>query len=233
VIPRWYEVTAVFGGRFDPPHLGHREAVKGLFQEPGIQQVLIIPSAAPPHKNACVSAHHRLALTHLAFESLVSDPLPPEIRIDERELTRARLHPQSPSYSFDTLQELKQIYPRLAFVIGADQLIQLHTWHRFPDLLNLCHWIVIQRKSESRETTERVLSQWEASGMIRKGAHQSWQLKGSSHILQLVSTDAPSLSSTEIRESIMRTGQPPTGSLLPKVVEYLKQNRLYGMKDTP
>ena len=231
--PRWHEVTAIFGGRFDPPHLGHREAVKGLFKEPGVQQVLIIPSATPPHKRACVSASHRLALTRLAFETLPQDRLPAEIHLDERELTRAELHPEAPSYSFDTLQELKQIYPRLAFVIGTDQLIQLHTWHRFPDLLHLCHWIVIQRKSESKEMSERVLYQWEASGLIRKSAHQSWQLKGSSHFIQQVPTSAPPLSSTEIRESIMRTGAPPTDSLLPKVVEYLKQNRLYGMKETP
>jgi nicotinate-nucleotide adenylyltransferase len=233
MIPRWHEVTAIFGGRFDPPHLGHRLAVKSLFKEPGVQRVLIIPSASPPHKAAQISAAHRLALTQLAFESNLVDPLPSEIEIDDRELVRAQLNPQTPSYSYETLQELRQIYPRLAFVIGTDQLLQLHTWHRFPEILNLCHWIVIERKSESKDDCEKVLQQWEASGMTQKASHQSWQLKGSAHFIQKVQTEAPQVSSTQIRESIMRTGEPPNGSLLPKVVEYLKQNRLYGMKNTP
>ena len=231
--PRWHEVSAIFGGRFDPPHVGHRMAVQGLFKEPGVQRVLIIPSASPPHKEAQVSAHHRLRLTQIAFESTPDSLLPAEIQIDDRELVRNQLHPHAPSYSFDTIQELKQIYPRLAFVIGADQLLQLHTWHRFPEILTLCHWIVIERKSKQAAQSEQRLQEWEASGILRKAQNQSWQLRGSAHFIQQVQTEAPDLSSTQIRESIVRTGEPPSGSLLPKVVEYLKQNRLYGMKSAP
>lgn len=232
-LPRWNEVTAIFGGRFDPPHLGHREAVKGLFQFPAIKQVLILPSATPPHKPALTPMEDRLEMARLNFKPTPQSTYPTEITIHSCEVDRAKKNPHIPTTSFETLEELKPQFPHLAFVIGADQLTQLPTWHRFLDLLVCCHWIVIQRKPENNETTNKnlhqTLSEWQSSQLIRAVSTQTWQLRNSPYRLTLVPTEAPALSSTQIRESLSKNGTPPDGSLLPEVWAYLKQKKLYGI----
>src|SRR3954447_18077682 len=95
--PRWSEVTAVFGGRFDPPHLGHREAVRGLFERPGVSRVVILPSASPPHKPTWASAENRAEMASLNFQTFGFNKFPQAIETDRRELDRARLRPEIPS----------------------------------------------------------------------------------------------------------------------------------------
>ena len=97
--PRWSEVTAIFGGTFDPPHLGHREALDGLFTAgPGIGRALIVPAAAPPHKPAVASSEDRVAMARLAFApGKLAGPV--ELSLVELELERARARPSEPSYS--------------------------------------------------------------------------------------------------------------------------------------
>ncbi len=231
-LPNWSEITAIFGGRFDPPHLGHREAVRGLFKNPGIRRVFIVPTASPPHKPTWASAEQRAEMTELNFKPTLVDPYPFDVEIDYRELNRARIQPNIPSYSIDTIQELTPLFRnQLAFVIGTDQLEQLHTWHRFDDLLTLCHWIVLLRKPEGEDLAHRVLQQWAASGMVcqTKQSH-TWQIRKSGKtFLTLVSTDAPFISSSAIRESIARSGNPPKNTISEEILSYLKVHHLYGI----
>lgn len=203
------EITAVFGGTFDPPHLGHREAVLGLFENPGVCRVIVIPSAIPPQKQSHVSVEHRLEMIKLCFSSTQGDVLKHEIQIDPREITRAG-NSGKPSYTYDTLQELKKNYEALAFVMGSDQLKNLHTWYRYKEILNLCHWIILERKNESAESSHKILSELKMDGVV-------------------VPTKAPPYSSTQIRQEIARTGMPRENSLFPPVLTYLKENRLYGI----
>ena len=230
----WSRVTAVLGGAFDPPHRGHRQVVQGLFLNPGIRDVCVVPSATPPDKTPRIPAEARLELTRLNFLEHDSEtPIDGPVRVDPRELERARLSGR-PSYSFDTLQELKRETPHLAWVIGSDRLGTLPQWHRFPELLGLCHWLVLERKpaSQSEAELEPVLRQWQGSGLIRPatgpGSDRRWVLPGGRTFLQVVPTPAQAVSSTQIRESLARTGQEPAGSLLPGVSDQLKRMKLYG-----
>src|SRR4051812_37133027 len=102
---RWNEITAVFGGRFDPPHVGHREAVKGLFRSPGVKEVIILPSGNSPHKPSIGTISQRAEMAKLAFSSLTGDLIPSGIWQDPIELNRAKINPNLPTYSFDTLNE--------------------------------------------------------------------------------------------------------------------------------
>lgn len=228
----WSDVTAIFGGRFDPPHLGHREAVRGLFKYPRVKEVLIIPSATPPHKPAAASAEHRAKMAALNFGFSSSDPtFPAEVRMDFREIARAQRDPLRPSYSFDTLQELKPIFSQLAFVIGMDQLYELPRWHRFPEILTLCHWLILERKPFhfQNEKAAQVLKDWNSSGIIQSLTETRWKITNGSTQLMLIPTDAPDISSTHTREQIAKTGQAAPEALLPEVVTYLKKNKLYGI----
>ncbi len=232
---RWNEVVAVLGGSFDPPHRGHREAAAGLFQNPGVREVWVIPSATPPDKPARISAVDRLRLAELAFLGPDPEaPLPGPVRVDPRELLRAQ-RTQLPSYSFDTLSEIRREVPALAMVIGADRLSTLSHWHRFGELLELCHWIVLERRPEGNLAARQTLRDWEASGLARAevqgpDSDSRWILRGGKTQLALVQTPARAVSSTQIREAIARTGQPPEGSLSPEVSDQLKREQLYGTK---
>ena len=230
--PIWSEVTAVFGGRMDPPHLGHREAVRGLFRNPGIRNVLVIPSASPPHKPTQTHAEHRTQMARINFGPSQADRFQGEVKVDPLELSRAHRDPKRPNYSFDTIQELRTQYSRLAFVLGADQFQELHTWHRFPEILSLCHWVVLERKPNGKEQAQRTLQTWSASGLIEKTQSNAWSIRGSQFFIQTVLTDAPDLSSTQIRKEIAKTGSPPNSSLLPEVEGYLKLHQLYGIRWT-
>jgi nicotinate-nucleotide adenylyltransferase len=168
-------------------------------------------------------------MARLNFTKTPGDSFPEEVILDLREVERARTQPNRPSYSFDTIQELRQHFPKLGFVIGTDQLEQLHTWYRFQDLLPLCHWIVLERKGTRDQGAHRTLQEWTASGLIQPFQSNLWRVRGSQNYFTLVSTDAPAISSTQIREAIVKTGSPPEDSLLPEVLGYLNDKKLYGM----
>jgi nicotinate-nucleotide adenylyltransferase len=171
-------------------------------------------------------------MARINFSHLPTDPFPQDVTLHLCELERAQRNPSVPSYAYDTLKELGSSLNDLAFVIGTDQLIQFHRWHRFVDLLSLSHWIVLDRKP-SNEAAMKTLQEWKASGLIQPSlASNSWLIRNSLKSLTLVPTNAPSLSSTAIREEIVRTGNPPENSLLSGVLGYLKVHRLYGMKPT-
>ncbi len=231
--PAWSEVTAIFGGRMDPPHLGHREAVAGILRNPGVRNVLIIPSASPPHKPAQASAQQRTQMARLAFGPSLQHRIPEAsqklIQVNEIELKRSQKDPDRASYSFDTLQELRSQYPRLAFVLGADQFQDLPAWHRFPEILSLCHWIVLQRKPNGSDLAQKTLQLLSASGLIEPVRTDLWKVRNSTAVIHSVATDAPDLSSTQIRREIMIHGAPPPSSLLPEVEAYLKIQQLYGI----
>lgn len=224
---RWQEVTAAFGGTFDPPHLGHQNAVRGLFEAPGVQRVLVLPSPVPPHKPSVATVEQRTEMARLAFAKSAYPAFAEGVSLDLRELARPL---GRPSYTYDTLMELRRESPRLAFVIGTDQLEKISTWYRFPEVLTLSNWIVLERKPEGQAEAARGLSHLTGSGILRPSDAQEWQT-ATGTVLKLVSTQAPRLSSTSIREAIALTGQPPENSLPPAVLAYLKLHRIYGTRD--
>lgn len=210
-------VTAIFGGAFDPPHEGHNRAIYGLFENPGVARVIVVPSALPPLKPSTTPAEHRLAMARLAFGPESRFPGP--VEISSIEIERAKLNGR-PSFSFDTISELKRLVPHLAFVIGIDQICELPRWYRFPELLGLCPWLVLARKGENHVEAHLMISQWSQSGLI------------SPHSFQIVPTPAPAISSTQLREDIARDGLSQLEFLNRKVVEYLKQHHLYGIYES-
>ncbi len=232
--PRWSETTAIFGGTFDPPHLGHLEAIQGLFQNPGIKQVLLLPSPIPPHKVSVANTEQRLEMTRLLLDAVLASKC--DARIDTIELDRARSKTVGEfTYTFDTVQELKREIPQLAFVMGVDQLEKFHTWYRYMDLLGSCHWIILDRKPNGRDRALSVIRAWEGSGLLVSTRDPlEWRISSyrgpsekAAH-LRLVQTTARDVSSTWIREQIAKTGGPPEGTLLESVTAYLKRRRIYG-----
>ena len=118
----------IYGGSFNPPHIGHVRAAEAFLNELSLDLLLVIPSADPPHKTLAAdspSAQVRLELTLLAMSGL------PNTRVLDLELRRP-----GPSYTSDTLRELSAQYPgdRLYLLTGTDMFLSLPEWHE-PEVI--------------------------------------------------------------------------------------------------
>ena len=128
----------LFGGTFDPPHLGHLIVAQDVFHSLSLDRLLFLPAAAPPHKR-----HRPVTAPTLRLEMLraaIGDD--PRFGIEEIELRRA-----GPSYTVDTLEELAARAPdaELFFLLGEDQFRDLATW-RSPDrVARLARMVVLSR----------------------------------------------------------------------------------------
>ncbi len=231
----WSEVTAIFGGTFDPPHLGHREAIQGLLKNPGVRAVRVVPSGAPALKSAQTSAADRLEMARLAFADIAE--------IDDREIRRQLSQGESsgprPSYTYDTLREIRAELgtkpdgsPRIAFVLGADQIDQLDRWYRFPELLALSHWIALARLPEGSDRLAAGIARLAKLGVLETtGAPDQWRIRGAppATILLAAQTPALAISSTAIRQAYARGEESRMESVLaPSVREYIAKHLIYG-----
>lgn len=129
---------AVFGGTFDPVHIGHLRSALEVAQALKLDKVRLVPNALPPHRAAPnVNAQQRLRMVELA---IANEPL---LSVDARELKRDK-----PSWTIDTLISLRQELAQqdqLFFVLGWDAFCGLPSWHRWTELLDHCHLLVLQR----------------------------------------------------------------------------------------
>lgn len=128
----------VFGGTFDPPHLGHLVVASDACGALGLDRVLWIPSAVPPHKVATVQApaEARLEMVRAAIEG------DPRFEADDLELRRP-----GPSYTVDTLRDLARRHAgaELVLLIGADNLREIPGWREPQEILKLARVAVLSR----------------------------------------------------------------------------------------
>ncbi len=132
--------VGIFGGAFDPPHMGHHLLAQSALEQLGLDVLHILPTGQAWHKSRPLSpARHRVAMCELAFEDL------PKVLIDTREIER-----QGASYTVDTLLELSEEYPGVALylIVGADQLLAFKHWVRWPEILDLATLVVAQRSPQ-------------------------------------------------------------------------------------
>ncbi len=131
-----------YGGTFDPVHAGHLAIARAARDELGVD-VRFVPAADPPHRAVTgADAQQRGGMLELAVAGEHG------LRVDLRELLRANVDPSRPSYTVDTLRELREQYglrAPLAWLVGADSLAGLSTWHEWTDIPALAHIVVADR----------------------------------------------------------------------------------------
>jgi nicotinate-nucleotide adenylyltransferase len=201
--------VGLYGGTFDPVHLGHVAVAKAATQQLQLDELLWVPAGSPWQKRVPVaSAAHRMAMLALVMPEAKAVPIGQGAahaswRIDDRELQR-----EGPSYTIDTVQALLAERPsvRLWLIMGADQYSRLHTWHRHEALLRRVSLAVVPRDGVVVEATPAVAT----TGVA----------------VQPLVMPAVDVSSTTIRARL-GSGQGVEGLVSASVARYIDHHGLY------
>ena len=201
--------TVLLGGTFDPIHNGHLLAANRLADQFNFSTIALLPCYQPVHGKAKhVDVSHRLHMLNLAVEN------EPRLDVDTSEISR-----KEPSYSVDTLRELRERQPNetpIYFALGSDAFNQITTWKDWQSILTLCNLIVMTRPGS--------LIEWPAPlECFRDEFTGSYDPFGKIYEFPF---DALSISSTQIRMQLKL--KRPIDHLVPKAVaDYIRCNRLY------
>ncbi len=192
---------AIFGGTFNPPHIGHLQIARFAAENLNFDKVLVMPAKTPPHKeDAFATPKQRLEMCRLAFSD-----------IEGVEVSDAELSLSGKSYTVKTLQSLAKKginYPSL--IIGADSLLQFSTWYEYKEILRLASLTVYCRAGTNTEQLNAV-------------ADRLRELGGN---ITLIDYQPIGISSTMVRETLLKNGS-GEGKLLPEIEEYIRKENLY------
>jgi nicotinate-nucleotide adenylyltransferase len=213
-------MIGIFGGTFNPIHFGHLRPALEIVEALELRQMRFIPSAVPPHREAPkVSAQWRC---NMAAAAVASEP---SFVVDDRELKR-----EGPSFSVDTLASLREELgdEPMVMAIGMDAFIQLHTWHRWRELLDFAHFVIMHRPGEPNDTglkerldsaVKTILEERLVRQPARLHEHRAGKL-----LIQEVSQ--LQISATAIRAAI-RAGRSARYLTPDPVLEMIADNHLY------
>jgi nicotinate-nucleotide adenylyltransferase len=205
----------LLGGTFDPIHNGHLAAAAAAQHALGLDGVRFIPSARPPHRTDSprASGYHRLQMIALAVANS------PGWEASDLEINR-----EGRSYTYDTLTTIAReeglTRSRIFFITGADAFAEIATWHRYPDVLDRAHFVVVARPGTTLDALRTRLPNL-ASRMTTPNA-----LDASTPRIILLPAQTPDVSSTDIRRRVA-DGQ-SIDALVPAAASaYIDQNSLY------
>ncbi|GGY61701.1 putative nicotinate-nucleotide adenylyltransferase [Cellvibrio zantedeschiae] len=204
----------IFGGTFDPIHIGHLRLALELKQQLNLDEMRLLPCHQPPHRDVPqANSAQRAEMLRIAVKTC------PELQLDERELQRDK-----PSYTYDTLQDFRAelgVDVSLVLCMGEDAFTGLSTWHRWQEIIQLAHIVVIARPGWNIPET----------GEVREllNRHQGLPtdlVNSPAGAIVLQSPRLLPISATEIREQINR--EQSAQFLVPDAVwDYIKASKLY------
>ena len=192
----------IYGGTFDPPHVGHLHAAECTQAALGLDRVLFIPANIPPHKSLAAnsaSARARYEMVSLAVSSY------PWAEVSDIEITS-----EGKSYTVDTLHKLHALYPEdeLWLIIGTDMLLTLHTWYQPEELMRLAKIAAVGREDGDLPAMQDA---------------ETYLKNKFDACIRIIDCPALPLSSTEIRQM---TGNIDC-AVVPAVADYIRANGLY------
>lgn len=210
--------VGIFGGTFDPIHLGHLRVAEEVGEELELEKVYLIPAALPPHKEIrpITPFHDRLKMIQLATkDSPCLEPMDLEGRR------------QGLSYTIETLKELHSIFPHspeFFFILGMDAFLEIETWKEYELLFDYCHFVVIERPGFQAEKLESFL----ISLNLGFGREDRERIYRGPHGMTVICKQATlmDISSTRIREAI-RSGKSIRFLVPDSVMMYIREEGLY------
>ena len=201
----------IYGGTFNPPHLGHIAAARAAFLQLKLDRLLLIPAGIPPHKalpEGSATAEQRLEMTRLAGEQLGFEG---QVEVLDMELRRT-----GKSYTVDTVTALKEQYPEdeLWLLMGTDMFLSFHRWYQPEVILNCVGLAAFSRTEEDAA---------EAFAAQRASLEQTFP---GCRVFTLTIPDVVEVSSTLLRQKL-ETGE-GEAYLAPAVYGYILREKLYG-----
>ncbi len=192
--------TVVFGGTFNPLHIGHYEMIAALNEMPQIEKILVMPSFIPPHKEyvAVVSDEDRKNMCEIAARDFSKA----EVCLDE-------FRRRGKSYTFDTITLLKQKCPQTNFALacGGDMITSMDTWYRWQELIRLVRIFAFRRANE--EGFEEAIDMLQNSGAD----------------IEIVNSQITDISSSQLRNLLKKDTL--NKYLPPKIADYIRERKLY------
>ena len=200
----------IYGGTFNPPHLGHITAARAVFEMLKLDELFLIPTGMPPHKEmpaGSPSPEQRLEMTRLAGEQL---GLGKKVKVLDLEVYR-----EGRSFTADTLEQIKAQYPddELWLLMGTDMFLTLQAWHAPEKILSLAGVAAFGRTEADTEDLFAVQREY------------LYRTYPQARIFTLTIPGVIDISSTELREQLQEgTGE---GLLSPAVYGYILRENLY------
>jgi len=181
---------AIYGGTFDPIHIGHLRAAQEVAEKLALKVVFFMPCAiAPFKKNIYAKINERIEMIRLAIKDN------PRFKINELEIHRGGI-----SYTVESLKELKYKYPKnkLCFLVGTDTFFSIHSWYQPNQLFELTDLAIITRSKVTNYNIINYLKQHLTSSF--KLAKDGWIRLPNGHGVKLVTTTFLDISSTDIKQ---------------------------------
>ena len=207
--------VGVFGGTFNPVHYGHLRSALELVEHLGLEHLRLMPCAVPPHREVPIcSAADRAAMVELAVAS------EPRLHCDTRELDRGGI-----SYTIDSLLELRGELGAghsLSLVMGCDAVLKITSWHRWEELLDVAHIVVIARPGW-HFPDEGEVANWLKAHRATGSDVLVTAAAGSILVEELRPL---AISSTEVRQ-LLSAGQSVRYLLPEPVLDYIQDKQLY------
>jgi nicotinate-nucleotide adenylyltransferase len=207
----------LFGGTFNPIHLGHLHGAEEIREAFGLHRVIFIPAAHPPHKTIrdVIDPGHRLEMVRLATSAN------PYFFTSDIEIKRT-----GKSYSIDTLRHFREKEKgSLFFILGRDAFVEIETWKEFGHLFSLCSFIVITRPG-SRQVPSGTELPASLSLDFRYHPRTGEWTHTSGHTLSFKEIGYLDISSTRIRE-LIRKRKSIRYLVPPEVETYIERHELY------
>jgi len=206
---------AIYGGTFDPVHIGHLRSAIDVRELLGVSQLRMVPSFTPPHREQPgASAPARLEMLALATTDLLG------IVVDDREIQRSGV-----SYSIDTLKEIRLAQPNAAlfFVLGEDAFALIHTWHEWQRLTDFAHLVILERPGTEHPQPTNPVLEWLTGKEIQQVAELGSRTCGQVLRVKLAQLD---VSATDIRRRC-HSGQAIDFLVPTTVQDYITAHELY------
>lgn len=209
--------VGLLGGTLDPIHLGHVETAVAAKRALQLDRVHVLPSNVPPHRPSqpMASSYHRFAMAALAVNGIAG-------------LLASDMELRTPgtSYTVDTLLRFRAAtglsVSQIFFITGADAFAEIATWHRYPEVLDLAHFIVVSRPGFPIETMRDRLPGLAARMLDTDGGLGA--VSGTA--IFLVGARTPDVSSTDIRQRLM-AHRSIDGLVPSSVARHIAQHGLY------
>ena len=215
----------IFGGTFNPIHVGHLRAAEEVREAQGLDEIRLVVSALPPHKErgGLVAAAHRLRMVELAVDGI------PGFRASSLELERP-----GPSYSIDTIRDVaREVGPtyRIVFVIGFDAFRDFHTWRDYAAIFELCDVVVVTRPPWPERLALEAIPVAAREAFWYDSSSESFRHR-SGHVLTLQRITSLDVSAAALRARLA-AGRSVRFLVPPAVEAYIAAHGLYREGDAP